>query len=167
MICMQEPTIIKLESKSLIGQSAGMSLQNDGTASLFKAFMPRVKEVDNKLDGSIFEVIIYDANLSFENFGIDTTFTKWVAVEVEETSKVYEGLNSYMLEGGLYAKFDHIGDVNKFMETMQYIHSVWLPNSIYYLDNREHFQVLGAKYLGPTNPLSEEEIWIPVKEKKS
>lgn len=39
-----------------------------------------------------------------------------------------------------------------------YIFATWLPSSAYVLDNRPHFEVLGAKYKS-NDPGSEEEIW--------
>ncbi|MDP5096829.1 MAG: GyrI-like domain-containing protein [Flavobacterium sp.] len=39
-----------------------------------------------------------------------------------------------------------------------------MPNSEYQLDNRPHFEILGAKYKNNA-PDSEEEIWIPIKRK--
>jgi len=48
---------------------------------------------------------------------------------------------------------------------MNYIMSQWLPNSKYILDHRPHFELLGAKYKN-NSPDSEEEVWIPIKEKQ-
>ncbi|MGK2861531.1 MAG: GyrI-like domain-containing protein [Chitinophagaceae bacterium] len=45
-----------------------------------------------------------------------------------------------------------------------YIFNTWLPPSGYDLDNRPHFEILGEKYKND-DPLSEEEIWIPIKQK--
>jgi AraC family transcriptional regulator len=44
----------------------------------------------------------------------------------------------------------------------KYIFEEWLPSAIYGLDNRPHFEILGAKYKN-NDDSSEEEIWIPVK----
>jgi len=46
----------------------------------------------------------------------------------------------------------------------QYIYGQWLPNSNYLLDDKPHFEVLGEKYKN-NDPNSEEEIWIPIKDK--
>jgi AraC family transcriptional regulator len=50
--------------------------------------------------------------------------------------------------------------------TFEYIFRVWLPASEYLLDDRPHFEILGAKYKD-NDPESEEEIWIPVQKKDS
>jgi AraC family transcriptional regulator len=74
------------------------------------------------------------------------------------------GMQSLLVEEGLYAVFNHVGDVVKARETFSYIFGVWLPNSEYQLDNRPHFEILGTKYKNNA-PDSEEEIWIPIKRK--
>jgi AraC family transcriptional regulator len=39
-----------------------------------------------------------------------------------------------------------------------------LPDSQYLLDKRPHFEILGKKYKH-NHPNSQEEVWIPIKEK--
>jgi AraC family transcriptional regulator len=96
--------------------------------------------------------------------GPDTEFVKWAALEVEDFSYIPEYMQAYTLAGGLYAVFIHIGPPAAFEKTFQYIFNEWLPHSIYTLDDREHFEILGAKYKN-NEPDSEEEIWIPIKPK--
>ena len=70
-------------------------------------------------------------------------------------------MEKFTLEGGLYAVFDYKGLPGN-PEIFQYIFTEWLPGSGYLLDNRPHFEVIGAKYKA-NSPESEEEIWIPIK----
>ncbi|MFT5513068.1 MAG: AraC family transcriptional regulator, partial [Bacteroidia bacterium] len=51
-------------------------------------------------------------------------------------------------------------------KTFGYIFGEWIPNSIYDIDSRPHFEILGDKYKND-HPNSEEEIWIPIKEKSN
>lgn len=67
-----------------------------------------------------------------------------------------------VVEEGLYAVFNHVGDASKAREIFGYIFGVWLPNSEYEFDNRPQFEILGEKYKS-NSPDSEEEIWIPIK----
>jgi AraC family transcriptional regulator len=73
-------------------------------------------------------------------------------------------MQSLLVEEGLYAVFNHVGDAVKARETFGYIFGVWLPNSEYQLGNRPHFEILGEKYKN-SSPDSEEEIWIPIKKR--
>ena len=54
-----------------------------------------------------------------------------------------------------------------FYQTSEYIFGKRLPEYDYKSDNREHIEVMGDKYLGPFNPDSEEEVWIPIRKKMS
>lgn len=47
----------------------------------------------------------------------------------------------------------------------EYIFVEWLPDTIYELDNRPHFEILGEKYKN-NDPDSEEDLWIPIRDKK-
>ena len=55
---------------------------------------------------------------------------------------------------------------SEFSKTMQHIFTRWLPESNYRLDNRPHFEVLGERYKN-NDPNSEEEVWIPIKQKNT
>lgn len=68
-----------------------------------------------------------------------------------------------MLPKGLYPVFDYTGN-SADPSIFQYIYGDWIPNSEYELDDRPHFEALGARYAND-DPLSEEEVWIPIKKK--
>jgi AraC family transcriptional regulator len=74
-----------------------------------------------------------------------------------------EKMDTLILEAGMYAVFIHKGNVEAFVNTFKHILYTWLPNSKYILDDRPHFEILGDAYLGPNNPNSKEEIWIPIR----
>ncbi|MBN8220655.1 MAG: GyrI-like domain-containing protein [Spirochaetes bacterium] len=73
-------------------------------------------------------------------------------------------METYALQGGLYAVFDYQGRPSEFAAVARHIFQVWLPPSAFVLDNREHFEVLGSSYR-PDDPDVEETIWIPVKQR--
>jgi len=65
---------------------------------------------------------------------------------------------------GLCAVFVHRGPASTGPKTYEYIFRSWLPSSDFTLDNRPHFALIGEKYK-QNDQDSEEEIWIPIKEK--
>jgi AraC family transcriptional regulator len=67
-------------------------------------------------------------------------------------------METFSLEGGLYAVFHYKGSALESAPFFQNIFAEWLPD----LDNRPHFEVLGKKYKN-NDPNSEETIWIPIK----
>lgn len=156
------PEIRNLPTKKLIGKSLKMNYINNRTGELWRSFMPRRKEISNHIGPELYSMQIYDGIFDFQNFNPNDNFTKWAALEVSDFEQIPENMESYTLKGGLYAVFLYKGSSNDFQQIFHHIFAVWLPNSIYEIDDREHFEVLGEKYKNDS-PDSEEEIWIPIK----
>lgn len=158
------PRIEIIKEKKLVGMSIQTNLLEnvDKTVKLWRQFMPRKKEINEMLGTEFYSVQVYDKSLEFEDFNQETNFEKWAAVEVSNFDKIPLGMEKYLLSGGKYAVFIHKGAADTFYKTSNYIFETWLPNSDYELDNRNHFEILGAKYKA-NDPNSEEEVWIPIK----
>lgn len=160
-----EPRIEQLPQKKLVGKRIRTTQAENHTVELWRAFMPRRKEIKNTVGTDLFSVQFFDPSLALDQFGPDTPFDKWAAVEVAEFSEVPEGMETLALENGPYAVFVHRGPVSAAPQTFGYIYGTWLPASVYEADNRRaHFAVMGEKY-APESPDSEEEIWVPVQTK--
>ncbi|QLG45345.1 GyrI-like domain-containing protein [Costertonia aggregata] len=157
------PRIETIAQKKLVGKSLRMSLTNNKTRELWQNFMPLRKRIQNTVGINLYSLQVYDDSY-FSTFNPNTEFTKWAAVEVSNYGSSSEGLEKFTLDSGLYAIFHHKGPANGFQETVRYIFGRWLPNSDYLLDDRPHFELLGANYKN-NDPDSEEEIWIPIKSK--
>jgi AraC family transcriptional regulator len=150
-----------IPEKKLIGKSIKTSFANDRTFDLWKNFMPRRKEILNNLSTDLFSLQIYDISF-FENFNPHVEFEKWALVEVSDFDNIPENMEAFTLQEGLYAVFLHKNATSTPEKTFGYIYQTWIPNSEYELDDRPHFEVLGATY--KNNDLnSEEEIWIPIR----
>lgn len=154
------PRIEILPEKKLIGKRLEMSLANNKTHLLWQSFMPRRAEIQNPLSPELFAVQIYESNY-FEAFNPNAVFEKWATVEVADFDNIPTEMESFTLPSGLYAVFELKGYDTAIFD---YIFRTWIPNSKYDLDNRPHFEILGAKYK-KDDANSEEEIWIPIKEK--
>ena len=156
-----QPEIILLEQKKCIGMKIEMSLAAPKNHLLWGSFMPRRKEITNNSTTDLFSLSVYKPTY-FEAFKPTETFTKWALVEVSDFDFVPNAMEPFIIESGLYAIFKHRGDTNAFYKTMQYIFETWLPNSAYVVDDRPHFEILGAGYKNG-DPNSEEEVAIPIK----
>lgn len=143
------------------------SLAEMDAGRIWRRFMPRKAEIAGKSNDLLYSVQIFEGVLNYQSFDADAVFEKWAAVAVSDFEKIPEGMEAHTLRGGEYAVFIHTGTTEMFPQTAHYIFTEWLPASIYQLDEREHFEIMDDKYLGPANPESEEEIWIPVKKVKS
>jgi AraC family transcriptional regulator len=128
--------------KKLIGKHITMSFLENKTFELWSSFMPRRKE-------------IFDPKQPFE---------KWAAVEVSDFNEIPAEMESLIIPPELYAVFVHKGDQSDAYKTYHSIFVEWLPNSEYTVDDRPHFAIMGDKYK-KNDPDSEEEIWIPIKNK--
>jgi AraC family transcriptional regulator len=156
-----KPEIRVLEEKKLVGKHMVMTFSENKTGELWRGFMPGRKEIKNIQGSEFYSLQIY-SHLFFENFNPDKEFEKWAAMEVTDFENIPADMQSFILEGGLYAVFQYRGAAKDAEETFRYILGTWLPGSGYSLDNRPHFEILGKKYKNDS-PDSEEEIWIPVK----
>jgi AraC family transcriptional regulator len=156
------PRIETLEERKLVGKRLTMSLANFKTGELWRAFLPRRKEISNNLTNDLISLVIYKPD-HFKFFKLTNEFERWATVEVSDFDNVPAEMETFTLPAGLYAVFDYKG-LNTDNSISQYILETWLPNSEYDLDNRPHFEVLGEMYKN-NDPTSEEEIWIPLKMK--
>lgn len=157
------PQIIELAPKTLVGMHLSMSLAENKTAELWNQFMPLRNAIPHRVDEYLISMQVY-APGHFQKFSPLNTFVKWAAVEVLNVEHLVAGTEHFALDGGLYAVFHYVGlptDTSVF----QYIFSEWLPQSGFELEERPHFEVLGKKYSNNSSH-SEEEIWIPIRNKK-
>ena len=157
-----QPRIEILKPKKLVGIKLKMSLTNNKTGQLWGSFVPKIKDVKNRLNTDKISMQVFD-NSYHVNFNPNKEFEKWAAVEVKCFTDIPKEMETFTLSGGQYAVWDYKGLSND-DSIFQYIFRTWLPNSTYQLGNRPHFEVLGNKYKN-NDPSSEEEIWIPIRNK--
>ncbi len=160
-----QPEIRQIEAKKLVGKYLRMSFSNDRTFELWRSFMPHKKEISNVVSPDMYSVQVFDSIPDFANYNPSIQFNKWATVEVDNQEHIPEGMHLHNLSGGLYAVFLYKGLPADATPTFIYIYTQWLPSSVYELDDREHFQVMGTKYSN-IDPSSEEEFWIPIRLKR-
>lgn len=159
-----EPRIITIQEKKLIGKKLTMTFAENKTGELWKSFMPRRNEIQNKISNDLISMQIFPVGFSMGPHSFHIPFVKWAAVEVNDFSYVPDGMETFILSEGLYAVFDYKG-LSTDTRIFEYIFGTWFPKSGYILDNRPQFEILGEKYKN-NDPDSEEEIWIPIQIKK-
>lgn len=157
-----KPEIVNVPSKKLIGKSKMMSLGEDATRELWQSFVPHRNSIPHRVDEKLYNMKVFKQGTDVRNLNLTTPFLKWAAIEVESIETGLNGMETYTLQGGLYAKFLHRGPASRFHQTLEYIHTEWMPASAYKLDDREHFERFDEHY-NPANPNSVEEVWIPIK----
>lgn len=158
-----QPKFEILNEKKLIGKKLTMSYSEYRIGELWSSFMPRRKEIKNNVTNDLISMATYPPT-HFTNFSPENKFERWACVEVKDFAAIPADMESFILPSGLYAVFHYTGSSLEIASFFQKIYTAWLPDSPYELDNRPHFEILGEKYRN-NNPLSEEDIWIPVKVK--
>jgi AraC family transcriptional regulator len=161
---MTEPEIKILRETMLVGKKSRMSSAKNTTAALWEEFMPLRRQIKHRLDAALYSVEVYEDVDFFRNFDPEREFEKWAAVRVSTFASLPAELETLLIPPGLYAVFTYQGKASEASGMYRYIYSTWIPGSGYTLDQRPHFALMGSKYRGE-HPDSEEELWIPVKEK--
>ena len=156
------PRIVKLEEKMLIGQNIKMSLIENKTSFLWGQFAPRLKEILNRTSEDKISMQVYPP-MYHKQFHPNKEFEKWATVEVHDFKNIPDGMKSFILKESLYAVFQYKG-LSSDSKVFEYIFSEWMQKSMFKIDDRPHFEVLGNKYRNNAKD-SEEEIWIPITEK--
>ncbi|MCI9845830.1 GyrI-like domain-containing protein [Flavobacterium pectinovorum] len=152
-----------LAEKKLIGKHITMSFLDNKTYRLWSSFMPERKEIQNSIDSNLYSLEVFSIGY-FNDFDAKKTFEKWAAIEVSDFNEIPSGMETLIIPDGLYAVFIHKGPAAEAEESYRFIFTEWLPNSEYNVDDRPHFAVMTENYK-KEDPNSEEEIWIPVKNK--
>lgn len=149
--------------KKLVGKHIDMSFIENKTFQLWSSFMPRKKDIKNSVDSNLYSLEVFPVG-HFDNFEPSNTFQKWAAVEVSDFDHIPKEMETLIIPTGLYAVFIHKGPQSEGHKTYHSIFVEWLPNSDYTIDERPHFAVMDERYK-KDDPDSEEEIWIPIKNK--
>ena len=155
--------VVDSEEILVVGLKAKANFQNISqvTRQLAKQFMPRLDEVKFRKDTFTLSLQNY-THFDFKNFNPNEVFEKWIGVEVTNINDVPQSMQTLSISLGRYLVIDFKGSISDFIKLWRDIHSSWLPNSEFELDNRPHFERLPPSY-SPTQNVNEEEIWIPVK----
>lgn len=156
-----EPRFEELKEKILVGKRLDMCFADLKTYELWNSFMPIKHLITNQVGSEMYSVEVYRRNF-FKEYDETAVFQKWAAVEVADFGDVPAVFETQIVPKGLYAVFTHQGNYSKAPEIYHFIFHEWLPNATVELDDRPHFAVMGAKYIGDSDD-SEEEIWIPIR----
>lgn len=157
-----KPSIKILEEKKLIGTATKTNLIQNKTATLWRGFMRSKHQIVGTINEDLFSLQLYPKDY-FKFFSPATHFIKWAAKEVSSLENIATTMESFTLVGGVYAVFYYKGS-SEDHSIYEAIFNEWLPNSMYQLDDRPHFEILGKNYKNK-DVNSEEQIWIPIKKK--
>jgi AraC family transcriptional regulator len=155
--------IEQTKDRYVVGMKTNLTIQSiqQETGNLARQFMPRRHEVVSRIGKHVFSIQDY-GNLQMKDITPQTTFEKWIGIEVSNFDAIPEGMEKFVLKAGTYAVFTYKGSIQDFPKSRQYIFQDWLPNSNYKIDNKAHFEELSEDYSKDLQN-TEEDVWIPVK----
>lgn len=157
-----EYRVIESKALKIVGVKAEASFMTNSkvTPELAKQFMPRLGEIRSRTDNYTLSLQNYN-DFNFQSFSPNTVFEKWIGVTVNDFKNVPKGIHTLTIVSGRYIVIDFKGSISEFIKLWQYIHSTWLPNTDFKLDDRPHFERLPVSY-NPMQKENEEQIWIPI-----
>lgn len=151
-----------IKEMKLVGKTLVMSILENKTSELWHSFMIERQLINNQVGSSLYSLQVYP-DMYFESFNPNNEFQKYALIEVNDFNDNQSNMINFIIPKSMYAVFSYKG-LNTDPSIFQNIYGIWLPKSDYLLDNRPHFEILGEKYKN-NDPNSEEEIWIPIKNK--
>ena len=109
--------IIQSPEILIIGMKANMSFEtiSEDTVKLARQFMPRLKEINNRVDDNTLSLQNYN-NFDYNNLSPTMTFEKWVGVEVNDLNDVPEGMETLTISSGNYLVIDFKGSTQEFVK---------------------------------------------------
>jgi AraC family transcriptional regulator len=153
------PEVVELPQKFLTGISffLGDDSKINDLSKEWGQFMQEVNFLKNRLQPERFYQVQYwsaEQDLGGLYF--------FIGVEVSEISEVQPQFVVKIIPNARYLRFIHKGLANKVGYTYKYIYNQFLPETDYKLTKPFNFEFYGEKCLGPDNPESESEIYIPI-----
>lgn len=159
-----KPKIKQVEEFTVVGMEKTVTLKtNYLITELWGEFGPRIGEIKNRIGSEHFEVCKPLEEGKKERFTEDSEFTEVASVKVSRVEDLPEGMTSVTVPGGKYAVFTHKGKSMEIKNTYEYIWGKWIPSTDVEVDLRYDFELYDERFLGPENPDSEMEIYIPIK----
>ncbi|WP_069999064.1 AraC family transcriptional regulator [Cellulosilyticum sp. I15G10I2] len=155
------PEVVSLDEIKLVGIPFyyDLSMGNDLMEhwALLMQNLSAIPNVKNPLE-------FYQLQFWFPNQDNDSIYF-YVAVAVDTLESIPIQLTAKTIPAQAYFKFRHKGLANQVGHTYRYIYEEWLPETDYKLPGHFNFEYYGDEHLGPYNPDSISEIYIPIDNK--
>lgn len=155
----RQPELIRLNEVALAGIAFYQDVANgkNDLSTQWSTFMNHITMLPDRMDPPAF----YQMQMWFDDTPADSIYF-FIATAVHKSCAIPIQMTYKTIPSGEYLRFQHQGIANQVGQTYRYIYEDWLPNSDYRLAHPFNFEYYGDKHLGPYNPNSITEIYIPV-----
>ncbi len=152
-----------VEPIQMIGICEHTTLRTENPAKLWGQFMPRRKEITNRIEPNLYSVQIFDNFYAQNAFSRDAYYTKWAAVAIASNDcAIPEGMSELIIPAGQYAVFVLKGTYTQAVEILGRIYNNWLPASEFEVDNRPNFTRFDQNHKIDDED-AQETFWLPVR----
>lgn len=160
-----KPEITVIPSTHIIGIRFKASIAENNSVSMWEQLNQQIIALNDPrlLFCRRYEIYEVANSCSAQSFSADCSINAFIGIECPVGIHIDYGMQSRELCQGKYAKFVHVGAVDKLLMTYQYIWSVWFPKSGYELAEQDDFECYTERFLGRDNPHSEIDIYFPIK----
>jgi AraC family transcriptional regulator len=154
-----KPEIKTVEDITLSGRKLAVNKFN--VNDIVKTWQEIISQREYKPE--IFEIHLYVSEPdNFINHDENSTFHRIVAAKTEMLKSVPNDFIPVNIPKGKYAVFTHQGTRYDSYLSVDYIWATWMMKNEVETDNRPAFEYYGNKYLGPDNPKSIIEYYLPI-----
>ncbi|MCB9027101.1 MAG: effector binding domain-containing protein [Bdellovibrionaceae bacterium] len=129
---------------------------------LWDKFIPRMKEVKNRIDGETSFGVCY----ATKEMTKKDELSYMAALPVSIVEDVPEGMTAREVIGGEYVVVIHKGSIEKIGDTIDFAYGTWLPRSGYDPDDRADLELYDARFKAEADD-SEFDFLIPIKKRES
>jgi|WetSurSiteA1Bulk_404760.scaffolds.fasta_scaffold28201_2 AraC family transcriptional regulator len=160
-----EPRIVKREAIKLIGIMYYGDNKNWEIPKIWEEFMPLMKKIPNCLPlQEAYGLCFYT-----ESFSKSGLFYYMAGLPVSSLDEIPMELVGKILPAAEYAVFTHkpliAGKTSNIKDAYAHVYGTWLPKSPYVNPYAYDFEYYSERFKGNTNPDSELDIYIPIRER--
>ena len=152
----REPEIVQQPAMKVVGIANTYDDGNLSLPKLWAGFAPYRNSIDNRVGQDFFG--IYE---NYEETSDGTTFVYICAAQVSNFDNVPQGMITRELHAQTYARFTHIGSLDRLEDTLKYIWGSWLPKSAYQFAEKPDFELLPAGF-NDNDPQNKIYLHIPI-----
>ncbi len=155
------PVILQREGFPVIGlktvTTVKASIEHGAIKRLEASFFKRSIEIQNRVGKAKILVQIYPPS---GYFSYHTSYTVLLGYPVENLGTIPEGMTSYQIPAGRYARVTHVGDEAWISKTYSFIYRHWLPRRQRTPPTFD-YEVWDTRYL-PGQVQSQIDIYVPL-----
>ncbi|WDV47579.1 AraC family transcriptional regulator [Clostridiaceae bacterium M8S5] len=156
------PVIKVIPEVKVIGIKRNITLYNNILPNLWSDFITSSSKIINRAKPLKYYGIC-ENDRPDNQFGENVAYSEVVGIEVTSFDHIPAGMITKVIPQGKYVVFTHKGSIDKLKETYEYIWGTWIPLGKVEIDMRDDFELYDERFKGADNPLTEIEIYIPIK----